>query len=359
MIELNVLLKELISNSGIYGNESPVAKILKETWGPLVDEISVSKLGSLHAFKQGHGKSPRPSLMVSAHMDAIGLIVKRIQNGFIQFTELGGVDPRVLPGQQVLISATGADSNPDSPIPGWILQPSISILPDEIKDEVVPKENLFIDTGLSPDQVVKKINIGDFISFAHNPVELNGETLAGHSLDNRASIAALTLFLQELHKKQHEWDVWAVATSMEEEGLKGAITSGFHLRPAFAIVIDTTWAKGPGSDDYCTFPLSKGPTIDWGPNFHPKLFQLFKEFAEKNEFACTTEITDQHSGTDAYAIQVAGEGIPTIGLGIPIRYMHTPVEVVSLKDIRRVGRLVAEFLSSISSDFLNKLELDS
>jgi putative aminopeptidase FrvX len=187
---------------------------------------------------------------------------------------------------------------------------------------------------------------------------LNGETIAGHSLDNRGSLAALTVCLQELKSRQHAWDVWAVATVQEEEGLVGAYTSTYQLRPSLAIVVDVTWAKGPGSDDWNAFPLGKGPTLMWGPNIHPKLHKIFKELAEKLEIPCAVEITGRHSGTDAFATQVVAEGIPTIAIGIPIRYMHTPVEMVALKDIRRTGRLVAEFISNLSDDFLSTITMD-
>jgi putative aminopeptidase FrvX len=285
-------------------------------------------------------------------------MVTGIQNGFLRFTDIGGVDPRVLPGQQVWIHANGPKAKPGSSLPGWVVQPSASLLPEDLDEKVVPMEILFIDMGLTPGQVLDFVQVGDIVSFAQPPLELNGETIAGHSLDNRGSLAALTVCLQELKSRQHAWDVWAVATVQEEEGLVGAYTSTYQLRPSLAIVVDVTWAKGPGSDDWNAFPLGKGPTLMWGPNIHPKLHKIFKELAEKLEIPCAVEITGRHSGTDAFATQVVAEGIPTIAIGIPIRYMHTPVEMVALKDIRRTGRLVAEFISNLSDDFLSTITMD-
>jgi putative aminopeptidase FrvX len=231
-------------------------------------------------------------------------------------------------------------------------------LPEESGDNAIPIENLFIDTGLSSDQVTQMVQVGDIASFAQVPIELNGETLAGHSLDNRGALAALTICLQELRSRQISWDVWSVATVQEEEGLVGAYTSAFQLRPSLAVVIDMTWAKGPGSDDWNTFPLGKGPTLMVGPNIHPKLTRHFTDLAQKLEIPFSVEITGRHSGTDAFATQVVAEGIPSMVIGIPIRYMHTPVELVSLKDIRRTGRLVAEFISNLNDDYLKTLILD-
>lgn len=359
---MNVILpflKEIINAPGLSGYEAPISEIIQREWQPLVDEVSISRLGSLHGLRHGSLEAPRPSILLATHMDAIGLMITGIHNGFLRFTEIGGVDPRVLPGQQVWVFATGPKANRASPIPGWVIQPSAALLPEELENKVIPMENLFIDIGLTPDKVEQMVHVGDVASFAQTYLELNGDTLAGHSLDNRAAVAALTICLQELQSTRHEWDVWAVATVQEEEGLVGAYTSTYHIQPSLAVVIDTTWAKGPGSDDWNTFPLAKGPTLMWGPNIHPKLHKSFKDLAEKMEIPHAVEITGRHSGTDAFATQVVAEGIPTMAIGIPIRYMHTPVEMVALKDIRRTGRLLAGFVTSLTKDFMNTIALDS
>jgi len=186
-------------------------------------------------------------------------------------------------------------------------------------------------------------------------VEMSGEIVSGHSIDNRASVAAVTLCLQELQSRSHEWDVWAVATVQEEINLGGSATSAFQLRPDLAIAVDTTFAKGPGANDWRTFPLGKGVTFGHGPNIHPFLFKQFKELAERLEIPYATEILPKSSGTDGMATQVTAEGIPTFVLSIPIRYMHTPVEMVTLKDIQRAGRLLAEFVGGLEMDFMQTI----
>lgn len=359
MNDILPFLKELISAPGLSGNETPVFNIIQKEWQPLVDEVSISRLGSLHGFRHGTINAPGPSVMLATHMDAIGLMITGIQSGFLRFTDVGGVDPRVLPGQQVWVHASGPKADRHSPLPGWVVQPSAALLPEELENDIIPMENLFIDIGLNPEKVQQLVQVGDIASFFQVPLELNGETLAGHSLDNRAAVAALTICLQELQSFKHGWDIWAVATVQEEKGLVGAYTSTYQIRPSIAIVIDTTWAKGPGSDDWNTFPLAKGPTLMWGPNIHPKLHKSFVELAVKMEIPHAVEITGRHSGTDAFATQVVAEGIPTMAIGIPIRYMHTPVEMVSLKDIHRTGRLLAGFIASLTEDFMMTIALDS
>ena len=358
MNDILPFFKALLSAPGVSGWEQPVFQLIEQTWKPLVDEISHSRLNSLHAFRKGTGKPPRPALMVAAHMDSIGMIVTGIQNGLIRFSSIGGIDPRVLPGQFVRIHGSTVASTLKESIPGVVVQPHPKLLPVEIRDEVIPMEYLFIDTGLPTQTINKTIHMGDIISFDQHPIELKGETIAGHSLDNRASIAALTVCLQELKYCKHAWDLWMVGTVQEETGYIGANTSAFQLKPVMAVVVDVTWAKGPGTDDWNTFPLGKGITVMMGPNMHPRMHRMVKDAADRCEIPYEVELTNARSGTDAFATQVVGEGIPTVTIGIPIRYMHSPVEVGSIKDIYRAGRLLVEFICSLDHDSLKQLVLD-
>jgi endoglucanase len=346
MSDILPFLKTLLTTAGLSAYEAATAGVVAERWSNLVDDLQRSRLGSLHGLQRGHAPAPRPALMVAAHMDSIGLMVSGIKDGFLRISKVGGVDERILPGQQVIVHTRAGD------LPAVIAQPPARLLPPEIRDAVVPLEYLFVDTGLPPRQVEKIVQVGDRISFATSPLDLSGETLAGPALDNRASLAALTLCLETLRTRPHAWDVWAVATVQEEVGLIGAYTSAYDLRPALALVVDVTWAKGPGASEWNTFPLGGGPTIALGANVHPHLHQALKETAERLEIPHAMEYMPRHSGTDAFATQVTAEGIPTAIVGIPLRYMHTPVEVVALKDIQRAGRLLAEFIAGLEVDFL-------
>jgi len=350
MPDIQPFLKELLSAPGLSGYEMPVSGIIEEKWKPLVDELSQSRIGSLHGLRKGTGPEPRPSVMIATHMDAIGLMVTGIsKGGLLRFTDVGGVDPRILPGQPVTVHGR-------QELPGIVAQPSGRLLPPEIWDGSVPMEHLLIDTGLPPRKVADLVRVGDLASFATEPTELAGEALAGHTLDDRAAVAALTVCLEELRNRPHAWDLWAVATVQEETGLTGAATSTFQIHPALAIAVDVTWAKGPGANDWNTYPLGKGPTLGWGPNIHPALYKAFKGLADKLEIPTAMEVMPRHSGTDGWAMQVTAEGIPTIVIGIPLRYMHTPVEVVAIKDIQRVGRLMAEFVCGLTPDYMDNIK---
>jgi endoglucanase len=351
-MELTPFLKSLLSTSGLSAYETPAAKIIEEAWKPLVDEIQYSKIGSLEALKKGSA-AKAPKIMLAAHMDAIGMMVTQNIDGFLRVTGVGGVDARVLPGTPVTVHASGGGKTEE--LPGIVVQPPARLLPASMGDNPIPMDHLFIETGLLPKDVAAKVRVGDLVSYATEPTELAGEALAGHTLDNRASVAVVTVALDELKKKTHAWDVWAVATAQEEVSLGGAFTSAHGLRPDLAVAIDVTFAKGPGTNDWQTFPFGKGPTLGFGPNLHPFLFKQFEELAKKLEIPYQTEVIPRHSGTDAYATQVSAEGIPTMVIGIPLRYMHTAVEVVALKDIQRAGRLLAEFIAALEVDFVEKI----
>lgn len=342
------LLKKLISAPGLSGYETPVRDMIREAWEPLTDELSVSRLGSLHGLKRGSGADPRPSLLIAAHMDAIGLMVTSIQEELLRVTAIGGVDVRVLPGQ--LVTVHGRED-----LPGVVAHLPARMLPDDVQKKALPLEHLFVDTGLPAARLERLVRTGDLVSFAQPPLETLGETLVGHSLDNRASVVALTSCLESLQGRPHNWDVWAVASVQEEVGLIGAFTSAYQLIPSLAVAVDVTWASGPGSPAHKTFPLGKGPTLVWGPNIHPALHQRFKELADGLELPYALEVTPRHSGTDAYALQVAAQGIPTMVISIPLRYMHSPVEMVALKDITRAGRLMAEFITQLDPDYMDQL----
>jgi len=293
-------------------------------------------------------------VLIAAHMDAIGLMVSRISDGFLHITEIGGIDPRVLPGTPVVVHASGSGEE----LPGVIAMPPADLLPAGEGNGAVGLNYLLVDTGLTPQEVSKRVRVGDLVAFNTEPVEMSGETVSGHSLDNRASVAALTVCLEDLNSRSHVWDVWAVASTQEEINLGGAQTSAFETRPSLAVAVDVTFGKGPGANGWDTFTPGKGITLGIGPNIHPFLHKRFADVAKKAEIPFSVEPMPRMSGTDAISMQVTSEGIPVMVVGIPLRYMHTPVELVSLKDIQRAGRLLAEFVVSLEEDFVEKITWD-
>lgn len=354
MTDILPFLKSMISVSGVSGHEAPIAKLIEEKWRPLVDEVKTSRVGSLYGLKHGSGKAKRPAVMVTAHMDAIGMLVTKVSDGFLHITNVGDIDVRMLPGAPVTVHASSGEE-----LPGVIAMPSAKLLPESVRGgEVLEIGYLLVDTGLLPREVQKKVKVGDLVSFANEPLELAGDVISGHTLDNRASVAALTVCLEELQSRPHVWDVWAVATVQEETSYLGAYTSAFEIRPQIAIAVDGTFAKGPGANGWQTHALGKGVGLCMGPNMHPFIHKKLIELADKLEIPWFLDVTTAHSGTDAYPMQVTAEGIPTGLVEFPLRYMHTPVETVAIKDIQRAGRLIAEFIASLEADFAESITWD-
>jgi len=352
MFDLTDFTHQLLAMPGLSGHERRAAGFIKETWKDMTDELSVSSLGSLHGLHRGCAKDPRSNVLLTAHMDVIGLMVTGIRQGFIFFTEIGGIDDRILPGMTVTIHGR-------QPLRGIIVEPPDFCLPPECQTgKTVPKQFLMIDTGLPADEVASLVRTGDTISFAMEPVKLSGDTLTAAGLDDRAAVAAITYCMAELQRTRHDWDVWFAATTQEEVSLGGAYTSAFQIRPDIAIAVDVTFGRQHDLSDYRTFPLGKGPTLGVGANIHPAVRKTFKELAEKLDIPFQMEMMPVFSGTDAWGMQVTAEGIPTMVIGIPVRYMHSAVEMVCMKDIERAGRLLVEFIKTLKTDYINQIVWD-
>ena len=209
--------------------------------------------------------------------------------------------------------------------------------------------------GVGEEKLGRLVRVGDLATFRREFTQLQGDLVAGKALDDRAAVAAILVCLEGLASVRHAWDVYAVATVQEEVGLRGAITSAYGLAPDLAIAIDVTFGNQPGVSEAETSEIGKGPGIGFGPNIHPKLHQTLVEVAKELEIPHQVEPIPGRSGTDAWAIQVTREGIPTALLSIPLRYMHTSVETVSLKDVERTGRLMAGFIGKLDEGFMERL----
>jgi putative aminopeptidase FrvX len=350
-VEIVPLLKCLSEAHGVSGYEQQVRDMVRDQLGRYADEVQLDALGNVVALKRGTGPEPRQSIMLATHMDEIGLIVSELEEGFIHFEQVGGYDDRVLLGQEVMVHGV-------RDLPGIVGARPPHLLSSAERDTPIPYAKLLIDVGLPPEELAGLVRVGDLVTMNRNLVELKGGFVAGKALDNRVSVVAAAVCLEELTRVRHEWDVYAVATAQEEVGLKGAITSAYGLQPDVGIAIDVTWAKQPGAPDEYTFEMGQGPTICCGPNFHPKLFEALVETAKSLEMSYHLEPAARVVGADAAAIQVAREGIPAAMISIPLRSMHTPVETASVKDIERTGRLLAAFVSRLDGAFLASLAWD-
>lgn len=327
--------------SGVSGHEASIASLVRERFIPLTDEVRCDTFGNVYALKKGNGKL-RSKIMLAAHMDEIGLIVKKIDpRGFLRFTSIGGVDQRTLLSQDVVVHAS------ETMIPGIIGALPPHLLGNGDSDQAVKMEDMAIDVGLSFAKVNELIQVGDIITLKRETYSLLNNVMAGKSLDDRAGVVVMMVCLEELSHLQHAHDVIAVATTQEEEGERGALTSAYTLNPDLAVAIDVTHASTPDTKGQVSLDLGKGPAVALGPNIHPAIYQHLSETAKEHRLPIQIEPIPGHSGTDAWAIQVTQAGIPTGLISIPLRYMHTSVETLDMQDVLNSGKLLAHFISSL------------
>jgi endoglucanase len=218
--------------------------------------------------------------------------------------------------------------------------------------------SLLIDVGLNADELAQLVRPGDLITMDAPMIELGSGRVAAKAMDDRACVAAVSVCLEALQNMHHTWDVYAAATVQEETGLLGAKTAAHAIKPDIAIALDVAFGKQPGVNDDKTIDMGVGPGIGIGPNFHPKLNEKLRETARSLEMKLQDDLLPGNSGTDAWAIQVALQGVPTALLGVPIRSMHSPVETAELRDIERTGRLLAAFIAGLEPDFMTTIAWD-
>jgi putative aminopeptidase FrvX len=347
-VQIAPLLKKLSEARGVSGYEAEVRQIVVEEFGRYADEVQTDKLGNVIALKRGEGDEPRRRIMLAGHMDEIGLIVTKLEGGFLHFTSVGGFDERTLLGQEVTVDGR-------KEMPGIIGSRPPHVLPSEEREKTIPMDKLFIDVGVGKEELERLVRVGDLVTLRREFTQLQGDLVTGKAFDDRAAVASILVCLEGLASIRHVWDVYAVATVQEEVGLRGAITSAYGLSPDAAIAIDATFGNQPGVSEAKTLKMGQGPAIGFGPNIHPRLHQTLVEVAKELEIPYQVEPVPGRSGTDAWAIQVTREGIPTALLSIPLRYMHTSVETLSLKDVERTGRLMAGFIGRLDETFMEKL----
>lgn len=323
-----------------------MALFLKQWFEPYVQEIRMDSLGNLVMCRRGEGPEPRPRLLLTAHMDEIGFLVSKIEiGGFLRFTAVGGIDARILLGQEVLVLGR-------SDVPGVIGAKPPHLLAEEERKKAPRLEDLFIDVGLPGEQLENVVQIGDPIVLKRDPQALSGESWTGKALDDRAGLAALYVCLRSLERVRVPADIFVVATVQEELGTRGATVCTFGLIPDIGIAVDVGFGEMPGLPEEDTIAMGEGPAIALGPNIHPCIGQDLIRLAKEHHIPHQIEVAPGPTGTDARAIQISRGGVAAGLLSIPLRYMHTPVEVVQMQDIISTGRLLALFAGQLDRAYL-------
>ena len=344
-------LLKIANVPGGSGAEEHVGAFLIEQTKDLVTESYRDRVGNVVLVKKNTKNIANPpKIMVATHMDEITLMVSFIEpGGFLRVTQVGGFDPRTLLAQEVVVHSRTGDYL------GVIgAKPPHLSTPEERK-KAVPLDDLFIDVGMPEALVKEKISLGDRVTLHRQAQELLHDRIAGKAMDNRASMAAMHVCLEALQQLDTVVDVYGVGTISEEIGSLGAQMSAYSIHPDIAVAIDVCHGETPGVASDLVQKLGGGPVIALGPNIHPKLYQRFKELAKNLAMDVQLELTQAVTSTDADPVQVVKEGIPTALLSIPLRYMHTCVEMLDFQDVEQVGQLLAHFIASIDEKFVEGL----
>jgi endoglucanase len=336
------VLLDLLAARGPSGYESaPTAVWLKAA--SAFAQVSSDTVGTPLAIvppKHGFDVSPR-RLMVMGHIDEIGLIVTHIDDeGYLWFREVGGWDAQILVGQRVVIDTR------NGPVKGVVGKKPIHLLRDEDRKKVQDIREMHIDIGAKDGKETRElVRIGDVAVIDAEPLELPNGRLASRALDNRlGSFVALEVARIVAEAGGGEWELAAVAAAQEEITFGGSRTSSFSLEPDAAIVVDVTHATdAPGIDikDAGKHEFGSGPVITRGSTVNEGMFELLYETAEQEKIPFTVEASSRATGTDLDAVNVSRGGVPTGLVSIPLRYMHSPVEMVQLEDVHATARLIA------------------
>ena len=336
-------LMALSALGGISGFEFSVTEEVEKLFKTYCDEVETDKMGNV----VGVIRSPKKNagrVMLEAHVDVIGLMVSSIsEDGFLSFQPIGGVDSAVLPGAEVIVCGTEE------------LFGVIGAKPPHLqtgKQSAAKMEDMVIDIGLSGEKVRQKVSVGDMVYFAEKPAALSGKVLSGRGFDDRAGIVSLLICLEKLKGTNLPFDLYVVAAVQEEPGLRGATMVTERLAPDCACVVDVCHGDTPDAGSDSIFKLGSGAVISFGPNIHPYLAKLATEVAKQEKIDFSPDADGGDTGTDAWAVQIAAEGVPVLLLSIPLRYMHTTVETLHFDDVKAVGSLLCETLKKLDLEVL-------
>ncbi len=330
-MDTNIMLRTLTSKSGISGYENSIAQYAAHELGKYCDSSEINKMGSVHGYIKGTGGENRRKIMLEAHMDQVGFLVTMINDdGSISFTAAGGIDARILPCLRVKILG-------EKTIDGVILAPG----DESVAEKNAELKTLKIYTGYSADELKKIVSPGDAVVFDSDYIELFDNLRCSGSMDNRSGMTAVFNALEYIKQNPVEADIHVVFSTQEEIGLRGAYTSTYDINPDMAIVIDVTHGTTVDSvDDTGVFDLGSGAIILRGPNVDYNMSKKLIDLAEDSGIKHKVEVAGGASGTTAWAIQTIRCGVPVLLISIPLRYMHTNVEVLDTKDVENSGRLM-------------------
>jgi endoglucanase len=336
-------LKKLLATPSPSGFESAIQKACAAYVSPYVDDVFKDVHGN-----QYHVRNPKGELrvMLAGHVDEIALMVHYIdKDGFISFVPIGGVDPSILDGQRVVVHTEKGD------VPGVIGRRAIHLMNEKERGQAMPMHKLWIDIGATNQKDAEKsVSIGDPATIDAGYLELKNGRVAARALDDRIGAFVLLEAMRLIANRKIQCAVYAVTTVQEEIGLRGATTSAYACEPQVGLAVDVAHATDhPDCDDnqFGHFELDRGPILHRGPNMNPTLARQLVQTAKAHKLPYQMMGAPRGTGTDANAMQLSRGGVATGLVGIPNRYMHSPVEMVSLRDVENASQLIAEWICTL------------
>ena len=335
--------KQLCDQPGPSGFETAAVRKAKELLAPLVDEVRIDRLGNLIGLRRC-GKENARKIVLDAHMDEIGFIVTGVEDGFLRFTTLGGVDPRMLPNRELAVLT-------DPPIFGVCI-----CLPPHVQNEAdfdnsTPINELFIDIGMSQERAKELVPIGTPMVYNTKGFELMNGRFCAKAIDDRGCFATLLRAAELLKDKPLQVDLYIVGSICEEVGsYRGATTAIYGINPDVGIAVDVTHAKTPDSGSDVRFQPGGGAAISVGTIATRWVSNKLVSLAKERKIPYNIEVASGPQGTNAFAVQISREGVACCLVSLPIKYMHTPVEVMDSQDGEAVANLLAAFVETLGEE---------
>lgn len=337
-------LREAAALPGLSGNEQAVAKYIADAFRPFCDEVRIDSLNSVIAHIEGRG----PKVMICAHLDEIGLMVSRIEeDGALRMRNVGGVDPRILPGMRVTVYGK-------EKLLGVIGAKAPHLLTEAQRKKNYVRDDLFIDLGMSADHVKELVQVGDLVQLEGGFTQLLNGRCAGKTMDDRSCVAIMLRAAEQLQRMDTRADLYFVASCQEEVGGYGAMTAGYGVAPDFGIVLDVTHARTPGAPALEVCDLDS-PAAAMGPYIHPLLRKKLVEVAKEINVKLQDEVMPNYTSTDTDDLNAVRGGVPCILLELPVKYMHTAVELLDMHALTETARLLAAYLAAIEDSWRDEL----
>jgi len=333
---------ELCAMAGPAGLEQAVAARVRELLTPYMDEVKTDVLGNVIGVNRC-GRENAKKLLFDAHIDEIGLIVTGHEEGFLRFSALGGVDARMLPASEIKILT-------EPPIFGIVGTTPPHIQKAEDSDKTIKTEDLFIDIGMTQEEAKKAAPLGTAAVYNTVTRRFGDNMICGKGLDDRACFACILGALELLKDEILDVDLYVMASVQEEVGTRGAKTAAFGIDPDWCVAVDVDHAKTPDNKEYWLKEIGGGAVISKGTILNKRLTDTAIRLAEEKGIKYQLGIEAGNTGTNANAIQLTRKGVAVALLGLPLKYMHSPVEVISLSDAEAVAALLCEIAKALRGD---------